>query len=476
MAYDVYASIVTSQLEIAVLGCQPSIQDIHNLDVPVAEVERSRRFLASVSRIAIYGYFQRIPCSSHRVVHLNSCRMTIIPLVAWHDNRILLKTARIGCRDADRRHNPIYLSLRLDLLLNPYRPCVSCIVTGVKTMNDRCRGIAGLIAVLLFLVSNLATADVTVERFTRSGGFAGMGAGETVAKESIQGLKKRTESQHKFTGSILGRFGGNGQRTEIVRVDRDLVWDVDDQKKRYDERPIRMPSDESKTARQDKAPKQPSHENGKTQDSDDKIKVIRNEFKVKNTGESKTINGFPCTRTILTWNVETENTETGERSESVMTNDIWVTPSKGPVKTLMQEEMTFNQAYMKKLGLDLSPQEMQQYGLGMMGGLMGASSDKLKKELGKIKGYPIATSVKWQQTAGATDDAGVKSNDGGTAGMARDIAGMLGGFLHKGKKKEEKGESPGMNTVFEFYTEIKTIDGSKLAKSLFEIPSGYKKK
>jgi len=342
-------------------------------------------------------------------------------------------------------------------------------------MNDRCREIAGLAAALLFLVSNSAMADVTVERFTRSGGFAGMGAGESVEKESIQGLKKRTEAQHKFTGSILGHFGGNSKRTEIVRVDRDLVWDVDDQKKRYSERPIHMESDASMNEQQNKAQQQAPKDNSNDEHSNNNIRVIRNEFKVNNTGESKTINGFPCTRTILTWYVETENTETGEHSKSIMTNDIWATPSKGAVKTLMQEETTFNQAYMKKLGLDLSPQEMQQYGLGMMGGLMGASSDKLKKELGKIKGYPIATSVKWQQSAGSASNAGAKSDDGGT-GMTRDIAGMLGGFLKKSHKKEENGGSPGMNTVFEFYTEIKNIDGAKLAKSMFEIPSGYKKK
>jgi len=91
--------------------------------------------------------------------------------------------------------------------------------------------------------------------------------------------------------------------------------------------------------------------------------VIRSEISVKETGEKKTVNGFECSRYIVTWLVETENIETKERSKTTMTNDLWNTPETKEIRTLQKEEMEYSKAYMKKLGLEMSPEDSRKLGM-----------------------------------------------------------------------------------------------------------------
>ena len=98
--------------------------------------------------------------------------------------------------------------------------------------------------------SSLVFADVTVERYIKFGGFSGVGVLEFHEKDFIQGLKKKTESEKKFTGKFLGKMMGEKKISTIYRVNRDLIWNINHKKKSYTERPIMAPKmDESRQAR-----------------------------------------------------------------------------------------------------------------------------------------------------------------------------------------------------------------------------------
>src|SRR5215469_1950330 len=85
------------------------------------------------------------------------------------------------------------------------------LASGAKTiqgiiMKNRIRvtSIAAFGLTGLLLLPLGARADVKMERVTHFGGFLGMGANDTTSTEYLQGLKKRDESNVKFTGSVLG--------------------------------------------------------------------------------------------------------------------------------------------------------------------------------------------------------------------------------------------------------------------------------
>ena len=323
-------------------------------------------------------------------------------------------------------------------------------------------------------------ADVTVESFFKTGGIGGMGASEIQQKEYVKGLKKREDTKTKFTGAILGRLTKEQSGSIVYRVDKDVTWNIDHSGKSYTEQPIYVKIEEEPSAEDEGKDEGKEDEEEK---KEDEVKIIRNEFKVNATGAKKTINGFPCEQYILTWLVETENVKTKERAKNVMTTELWNTPEDGNIKMLMKEEGDFNQAYMKKLGLEMSPEEINKFGLKAMGAVMSSAAEDLKKEMSKIKGYSIVTAVKWEaesdkhKKAEKEEVPEVSEDEDKGIDISKGLGGIMGGLMKKKmeeKKKKDK-EEKGDKAIFESYNEIKGIDTSALADSIFDIPAGYKK-
>jgi len=331
---------------------------------------------------------------------------------------------------------------------------------------------------VLFVISfwSQLYADITVERYIKSGGLMGMGASTSNQKESIQGAKKHVDSKMKFTGKFLSKMSGAKKNSTIYRVKKDLIWELDHKKKTYTERPISLPEDAKSQQYSDSEGESEEEPEG---DEESKVRIIKNEFKVKNTGEKKKINGYSCSQHFITWLVETENMETKERSKNLMTTELWNTPEDEKIKKLKKEEEAFNRAYLKKLGLNMSPDEMKRFGLSILGGIATASGTDLKKELTKIKGYPIVSSVKWesQQDNRKKDDNQEEAEEDEGMDLSKGLGGAFG-FMKKKMAKKDKKKAEGkeeMKVVFDSYTEIKSIATTSLSKDLFEVPQGYKK-
>jgi hypothetical protein len=216
---------------------------------------------------------------------------------------------------------------------------------------------------------------------------------------------------------------------------------------------------------------------------------VRNEITVKETGEKKTIGEYACALYVITWIVETENLETKERSESTMTTDLWTTPETAEIRALTKEEREFTQAWLKKIGWDMSEQDARKMGMSMVGALLGGDEESFKKgakevaeKMAKIKGFPIGTGIKWQvKSSGGA--AGKKGAGEGTEAAVPDISKGLGGLMAAFGKKGGKtdgdagssGSGGGASTVFDTYTEIRRISTAALPDADFAVPAGYQK-
>lgn len=317
-----------------------------------------------------------------------------------------------------------------------------------------------------------ARADVKMERVTHFGGVFGMGANDTTSTDYLQGLKKRDESTVKFTGSVLGalqrfKHGDKGsQSVNIMRVDQNLLYDLNTDDKTYSEHPLYEPPQEQKPSQGE------SGGNEKQQEND--TKVTKNEFTVKATGQKKNINGFGTSEYLITWDVETENTKTGEKGKSLMTTDLW-TAEDAKLDKAREEELAYSKAYLKLMHLPTNPDELKLYGFGVgPGSISGADSRAFFDKLRTIKGYPISVDVTWK----ASDTGQQKS--GGSGGEqqqanAQDLSKALGSLFGSNKEDDSKKSSDGMTTIFTSHTEVKSVDTGDLASSLFEVPTDYKK-
>jgi hypothetical protein len=344
--------------------------------------------------------------------------------------------------------------------------------------------VAVAVGTLLLALPVAVLADVTVERYTKSGGFRGIGASEGTSVDRISGLKKREKGTMKMTGtlgSFFSKVAGDMETDAITDIPADAVRRLDNKKKTYTESAITLPKEKEGAEKQAAAGKEGPPEK-------QKVRVVRNEITVKETGEKKVINGFDCARFIITWLVETENIETGERAKNIMTNDLWNTPETKDIRALQQEEMEFTQAYLKKLGLDITSQETKKLGLSFVAGMLGGDEKsmegnvrEIQEKMSKVKGYPIATSVKWEvigeakATPPPAEGGGSGGGQSGGLDISKGIGGLLSGLAKKAATPKTDGAPPREgNVVFDTYVEVKRIDASPIAAGEFEVPAGYK--
>lgn len=348
------------------------------------------------------------------------------------------------------------------------------------------RWLPGLCCALMIMASGAsAWADALIERYSKSDGFAGMGGFESTTLSATSVTAQREETKMKFTGGFLGaiqKMAGFGDSVRITRLDRDVVWTLDPEKKTYTEEPL--------TARGERERPMPGQRpKDKSEPSD--VVVTRNEFKVEKTGAKKTINGYPCEEYLVTWIVETRNQKTGETGKSVMTNRLWTTPETAEIRAAHAEEQAYARAYLKKLGLEMTPGEAQKF----LAGLTGLSEQeqqralaRLSAEMSKVQGYTIGSQLEWTAEGSGGGTTSGQPAGSGSGGGQPDIGKVMGelGKLFGGSSQPSGGSTGGSGgarvgqggaaPLFSFYTEVKSLKVSPPAPARFEIPAGYTKK
>ena len=334
----------------------------------------------------------------------------------------------------------------------------------------------------LALLPGTARADVTIQRLVHLDEVTGITAHDTTETDYIQGDKKREEDLRKFTGSVLGawqkfRHEDNGAPSvDIYLVGENKHYDIDPNKKTYSVDAIYDPQ---KPARSGSEGGQ-SQQQQKQEDND--TKITKNEFNVKATGQKKNINGFDTSEYLVTWEVDTENTKTGETSKSLMTADLWNSTDSKLAKA-QQEQMAYTQAYLKLMQMPANPNELAEYGLdnaNINGARITAADRKaFLDKVHTIKGYSVTADVRWE--VAGTDKDGKSTNDNGQQGQGQggrpNLDSALGSLFGGGKKSDAPPQpqgTPGMTSIFHSYTEVKSVGFDAIAATQFQAPADYK--
>ena len=344
-------------------------------------------------------------------------------------------------------------------------------------------GIAAFSLGCLTLLPSTAEADVTIQRVTHFDELTGITSHDSTTTDYIHGNKKREENLRKFTGSVLGawqkfRNEDNGSLdVDIYLVGDNKHYDLDPKKKTYNEDAIYDPQQPARGGN----PKDADQQQKQQQDEND-TKVTKNEFTVKATGQTKNINGFDTTEYLVTWDVETENTKTGEKGKSLMTTDTW-NSTDGRLAKAHAEEAAYAQAYLKLMQIPSNPEDMRLYGFGQ--GTVNINGEDQKKffdKLHTIKGYPVSMDVRWESASsgGKDSDKDSGSKDDAQQAHPQTLDSALGSLLGGNKKSDDSDKkasagTPGMTTIFHSTIEVKSVDTSAIAASQFEVPGDYKK-
>lgn len=327
--------------------------------------------------------------------------------------------------------------------------------------------------VMLIFASQLFAG--TVKKTKSEVYFKGFGTYTTVQTEKIAGEKKRSDSQNKFKGKgLVGRIAAKffpklGGVGEIIDLPAMTIYELDHKKKKYQVIPI------EKILEGEEAWEEYEEKDA----GESEIKIVRSEFKVDDTGETKNINQFPCKKYTITSVTEWENLRTGGKGTYRLFTIVWTTPITDAIKIAQIEEMNFTKEYMKRIGLDMDMIQKDILGTNWFSlfGKMSKTDDetwrsglRFKKEMDKIKGYPVLIDGKYYSTSQETEEAEEKEETD-----IRDAKKILGRFAKKVlKKKPKTGEE--QEPILTYYTELIEFSPASVGENEFQVPTNYKKK
>ncbi len=281
---------------------------------------------------------------------------------------------------------------------------------------------------------------------------------------------RRNDSQVAFDNWLMRRVGGDGRNTDITRIDRKLVWDLEPAKRLYSEcpitgcgRPAQQPGRQDDKG-ESKQPAEPSCP----------VTVKVNELKVSPTGERRTINGFATEFYGVTWTIALEDGQ-GRRSTSKVAMDLWTTPETGAIREAQQIDDAYQRRYMAAISTSENPvgRYVPRNVVSAMSAFVKGMDAKdahtlqaMAAEMRKIRGYPIRTTMSW------TMEGAVCSDSAMPAGGMPSLGGMLGAIT--GNKPAASQSGPAPMIVFE--SEVKTLAVKPVSDSAFVPPPDYQRK
>lgn len=344
--------------------------------------------------------------------------------------------------------------------------------------------LAGAIAAIL---TSAARADVTMEeRMSISGaGLMKMANMNGTTTTRISGQRARTDSNLQFESGLMRAFGrGFGDSTEIVRLDQDKMYSVNNKKKTYTETTFAETRAQMEKVTQQMRDAQAQQQRATSGVDDSQCEWSEPKADVQRTGEKATLAGFQAERVTVIATQSCKDKSTGQVCDFGLVLDQWLAPNF----TASAEAQAYQLAFAEKLGMKTaSSRDFAERAESMFGRYQGLWSEVATK-MRDVKGYPVRLSFNLGvggPQCQSTQEAQAAGNSGASASPAslgEALGGALGGMF--GKKKAapppESAAPPaqlpgGLMSLMGMSTELISVSNDSLDPQSFEVPAGFKK-
>jgi hypothetical protein len=345
--------------------------------------------------------------------------------------------------------------------------------------------LAGALAATL---SNVAQADVIItERMSVNGaGIMKMANMNGTTTTSISGQRARTDSNLQFESGLIQKFahGVGGDSTEIVRLDEDKMYSIDNNKKTYTETTFAEARAQMAKMSQQTQDTQATQQRGTSGVDDSQCEWSEPQSYVIRSGEKATIGGYQAERVTATATQSCKDKKTGQVCDFGIVFDQWVAPDF----KASEEVQAYQRAFAQKVGLGTAgSRDFAERAESMFGRYKGLWSE-VSNKMHDVKGYPVKLSFglgvggpqcqsTQQMQAGAQ-----QPSTSSPAGLGQALGGAIGGMF--GKKKAapapEAAAPPaqlpgGLIPLMGMSTELVSVSTDKVDPQSFQPPTDYKK-
>ncbi|HYB96170.1 MAG TPA: hypothetical protein VEC39_14450 [Vicinamibacterales bacterium] len=314
----------------------------------------------------------------------------------------------------------------------------------------------------------------------------------------------RSDQRVKFQlggaiGKLINMFGGKGAREgvtsmvavkgdrkvtmsdttgQIIDLSEEKIYDLDMRKKTYKVTTFAELRRQMEQARRDAeksaAEERSSSEPSKPAEKDPNQKEFEVDFDVKNTNETRTINGFNTTKSVITITVREKGKTLNDAGGMVMTNDLWLTKSAPSTKELTDFDMRYAEKLYGPMVVGASAQDMAM-AMAMYPQIKPAM-DKLRAEGSKIEGTPILTEIRMEAVPPGTANQTAEALPAPEPEQKkRGLGGMLGGLkkMAENAGKSDNNSKPArsifLTTSVEMLKLTTDVDAAAVA-----LPAGFK--
>ena len=255
---------------------------------------------------------------------------------------------------------------------------------------------APALAVVMVVAPRPGRADVTIQEQTSFDFSVIQAHGSNTEYTTADKQRRDTELSCEGFMSLLC---ANAQSGNIIRLDREVQWQLEPKKKEYRETPFltaaqRQAALQQAQAEMDKMKQCPAVQQKGSQAPDtSKCEMSPPKFDIKQPGTHATIAGHDSQLTQLALTQSCTNKQTGDSCDFLFMFDSWLTQDQ---IAGLEDRKAFALAYAQKLGLDehggagvAIPAQMRQF--------IAPYAEAMKQLGGKatdIKGYPLKTTVR----------------------------------------------------------------------------------
>ena len=266
----------------------------------------------------------------------------------------------------------------------------------------------------------------------------------------------------------------NGQ---IVDLAEEKVYDLDLKKKTYKVTTfaeLRRQMEEAKRRAEETAREARQAEPSTPAEKDPNAKEFEVDLDLKNTNETRTINGFDTKKSVITITVREKGKTLNESGGLVMTTDTWLAASAPSTRDLSDFDRKYGEKIHGPMVVGASPQDMAM-ALSMYPQLKPAL-DRMAAEGSKLQGTAILTEMRVEGVPPGTADQTSEALPAPEEPKKKGLGGMLGGLkkMAEASQNQNSGNSKPqraiiMTTTVEMLKLTADVDAASVA-----IPAGFK--
>jgi hypothetical protein len=332
------------------------------------------------------------------------------------------------------------------------------------------------------LLTPLAHADVRLTEAVAVEGsgmmsLANMSGSTTTA---IAANSARIDNNMQMESRLARMFARDaGNITEVVRLDDDVVLEIENGKKRYRQTSVSARRAQLEQASQQLRQAQAQQPVGAGLD-DSQCEWSEPKAQTTKTGNKASFAGVSAQQTTVVVKQSCKLRTNGAVCDVAIASDLWLAADFPGAS----EAQKFRRAYAEKLGLATGSGTFGQQAQSLLGRYPEAWK-RLAEELGKVKGQPVKNVFSLEMDgAGCTSSSGQAGQSGSSGGNPAEVASQIMGGLFGRKKSAEEpaaakaapaGSSPTATVILRLSSELTAIDSGPLDAGTFQAPAGFKK-